>query len=133
MIACARAAAPRECCGILAGHEDRVDEFFPMTNVDASQWTYRLEPAEQFEVMRNLRKNGKKLVAIFHSHPASPAWPSPTDIRQAFFPGSDEPNYPDTAYVIMSLASTVPDTRAFLIDCENVREIPVLSEPSSAV
>jgi len=126
MIAHARAEDPKECCGILSGGDGCVDEFFSMTNADASELTYRLDPAEQFEVMRTIRKKNKDLVAIFHSHPASPAWPSPTDIRQAFFADSDEPNYPGVAYVILSLAGPDPDTRAFIIEKDSVSEIRIV-------
>jgi len=125
MVGHARRVSPAECCGILSGRGERVELFHPVTNVDASELTYRLAPDEQFRVFREIRRDGRSLLAIFHSHPASPPYPSPTDIRQAFFPGTREPNYPDAVYVIMSLAGAVPETRAFRIGPDGVAEIPI--------
>jgi proteasome lid subunit RPN8/RPN11 len=101
-------AFPNEACGLLAGKEDRPVKFFPMTNADASPATYRLDPKEQLQVFDQIDDEGWDLLAIFHTHTHSDAYPSDTDRRQAF--------YPDSRYLVMSLADrSKPVLRAFRI------------------
>jgi [CysO sulfur-carrier protein]-S-L-cysteine hydrolase len=102
------AAFPNEACGLLAGKEERPVKFFPMTNADASPATYRLDPKEQLRVFDEIDDEGWDLLAIFHTHTHSDAYPSDTDRRQAF--------YPDSWYLVMSLADRPnPVLRAFRI------------------
>jgi proteasome lid subunit RPN8/RPN11 len=106
--AAARAHAPLETCGLLAGAEQRVTKFYPLTNADASPEHFSMLPAEQFAAIKDMRKNGTRMLAIWHSHPASPARMSVEDLRLALTP--------DVAYVITSLA--VPEAvalRAFVV------------------
>jgi len=108
----AREQAPIEACGILGGPGDRVEVFFPMTNTDHSADHFLMEPAEQFKVIKSLRAAGQRVLAIHHSHPASPARPSAEDIRLALTP--------DVLYTILSLQGPAdPVLRAFAI-CEGV-------------
>ena len=61
---------------------------------------------------------GETLFSIYHSHVASPAYPSPTDVRMAFFPpGATEqpPMYPETYYILVSLQHEEADVRAYHI------------------
>ncbi|MBN1359385.1 MAG: M67 family metallopeptidase [Sedimentisphaerales bacterium] len=92
----ARAAAPIEACGILAGREGCVEKLYPMTNADQSTDHFMMEPAEQFSVVKDIRARGLTLLAVFHSHPETPARPSDEDIRLALTPG--------VMHVILSLA-----------------------------
>lgn len=114
--AAARAAAPLEACGLLAGDGGRVTRYFPMTNADASAEHFSMQPAEQFAVYKELRARGLKLLAIWHSHPATPARMSDEDLRLAFTP--------DVVYVILSLApgATAP-VRGFLVNDGKPEEI----------
>jgi len=99
---------PNEACGLLAGKEGRPVKFFPMVNRDASPVTYRLEPKEQLRVFDEIDDEGWELLAIFHTHTHSEAYPSPTDRKQAF--------YPDARYLVMSLSDrTSPVLRGFRI------------------
>jgi len=66
-----------------------------MTNTDRSNEHFMMEPREQFAVMKELRAKGLELLAIYHSHPESPARPSTEDIRLALTP--------DVSHVIVSL------------------------------
>ena len=68
---------------------------------------YRIDPREQLRAFRSMDEQGEELVAIYHSHPASQPFPSPTD--------RDEANYPDAFYVLVSLRSTEPELRSFRI------------------
>jgi proteasome lid subunit RPN8/RPN11 len=108
----ARKQAPIEACGILGGRNDQVEVFHPMTNTDHSADHFLMEPAEQFKVVKSLRAAGQRVLAIHHSHPASPSRPSAEDIRLALTP--------DVLYTILSLQGPAnPVLKAFAI-CEGV-------------
>lgn len=96
MVEQARDEAPVEACGILAGREGRVDRLYPMANADRSTDHFTMEPAEQFAVVKDIRSRGLMMLAIYHSHPETPARPSDEDIRLALTPG--------VTHVILSLA-----------------------------
>jgi proteasome lid subunit RPN8/RPN11 len=84
------AAAPLEGVGLLAvvaeGAAARGVRFYPGTNVDGSPTRYTMEPAEVLAAFRDIDANGWHFGAIIHSHPATPPVPSPTDLREAFYP-----------------------------------------------
>jgi proteasome lid subunit RPN8/RPN11 len=102
------AGFPNEACGLLAGKEGRPVKFFPMTNRDASTVTYRLDPREQLRAFDEIDDEGWDLLAIFHTHTHSEAYPSETDRAQAF--------YPEAAYLVMSLSDRAnPVLRGFRI------------------
>lgn len=115
LIAHAREGLPLEVCGILGGTGDTVRVMAPMTNADASGEHFTLEPREQFAVNRALRAQGLSILAIYHSHPASPAYPSSEDIRMAYTPG--------VSHVIISLADPAgAEIKSFLIANGQVEE-----------
>jgi proteasome lid subunit RPN8/RPN11 len=126
IISHSREAYPEEACGILAGKGNSVERVARMKNLDASRVTYRFDPDEQNRAFRDLQREGLRMVAIYHSHTDSPAYPSQTDIGRAFFPGTTEPNFPETAYVIVSLAQEKPEVRAFMIMEDGVEEISII-------
>jgi proteasome lid subunit RPN8/RPN11 len=126
IVAHARDEAPNECCGLLVGRDDahpdtnaappavpdhsspvRVADHVRCTNLEASPVRYRLDPAEHFAAIRRLRGTSDRIVGAYHSHPRSPAVPSATDLDEAF--------YPEFVWLIVSLAGTVPDVRAYRI------------------
>lgn len=100
---------PNEACGILGGSENAATVFYPMTNTEKSSVRYLMDPGEQFDVIRNLRSIKKEMVAIFHSHPHSQAFPSNIDVEMAYYP---------VIYLILSLEAE-PDLRGFTIDRKN--------------
>jgi [CysO sulfur-carrier protein]-S-L-cysteine hydrolase len=109
LIAHAREGFPLEVCGILGGREGAVERTFRMTNVDASNEHFTLEPREQFAVAKQLRAAGLEMLAVYHSHPESPARPSAEDIRLALTPG--------ISHVIISVMDRErPVLRSFKID-----------------
>lgn len=117
----ARKAAPLEACGLLGGKDGRVTEFYELTNMDSSSEHFSLKPEEQFTAIRDMRSKGLRMLAIWHSHPASPARMSPEDLRLAYTP--------DVAYLILSLADTnKPDLRGFVVNDNNPDEIVVTIE-----
>jgi sulfite reductase (ferredoxin) len=99
--------APNEACGYLAGQDGRVVKAIPLTNVDHSPEHFSLDPKEQFAAVRQLRAEGLAILAVYHTHPATPARPSAEDIRLAYDPGM--------IYVIASLQRGKPDIQAFRI------------------
>ncbi|MBI3990541.1 MAG: M67 family metallopeptidase [Candidatus Omnitrophica bacterium] len=116
MIAHAKNEYPNEACGILAGKTGNVEKAYKMANADKSPESYLMDPKEQFSVMKDMRKNDWELLGIYHSHVASPARPSATDIEMAF--------YPDAAYLIISLSDMdKPVIRSFSIKEGKFEEI----------
>jgi len=114
----AEAEAPIEACGILAGSDGKVEKLYKMTNADKSSDHFMMEPAEQFKVAKDIRSAGLKMLAIYHSHPATPARPSQEDIRLSLTP--------DVTYVIVSLQGPgSPAVKGFLIEDGNVGEVLV--------
>jgi len=95
MIQQAQAEHPNECCGLLAGKDGRVTQIYKMTNTQHSPVNYLMDPREQFAAFKDMRKREVELLAIYHSHPHTQAYPSKTDVRLAY--------YPEAAYLIMSL------------------------------
>ena len=100
---------PNECCGLIAAADGQPVKLFPMTNVDASPVTYRLDGKEQLQTFDELDRQGWDLWAIYHSHTHSEAYPSETDRKLAF--------YPDSRYILLSLEDREhPVLRSFFID-----------------
>lgn len=122
VIDAARAGLPNEAVGLLIGpayaaQEGRPTRFVPLTNAAASPYRYLLDPDEQLQVMLGLDDAGEVIWGIVHSHVASAAVPSATDVGLAF--------YPDSLYLICSLAEPVPVVRAWTIRDGEVSEVPV--------
>jgi proteasome lid subunit RPN8/RPN11 len=92
-----------------------------------------MDPQEQLNLELRRDRTGESLFAIYHSHVASEARPSPTDERMAFFPPGDfsqEPSYPDTYYILISLVNPdEPSVRAFRIRKGDSYEERVVEEP----
>jgi proteasome lid subunit RPN8/RPN11 len=96
IVAHARKDHPDEACGVLAGPEgsDRPERFIPMENAERSPTFYRFDAKEQLRVWREMDDNGEEPIVIYHSHTATEAYPSRTDISYA-----SEPN---AHYVLVS-------------------------------
>ena len=108
MIAHAKEDAPNECCGIIAGEDGRAAKLFRARNAEASPYRYNVEPRDLFRIFRECEENGWSFLAIYHSHTASEAYPSPTDVRLA--------TWPEAYYVLVSLKDAgKPVVRAFRI------------------
>ena len=113
-----RSVYPHEACGMLAGKGRVVEKIYEMTNIEHSNVSYLMDPAEQFRVMKEMRQEARDMVAIYHSHPHSAAYPSARDVELAF--------YPDSVYVIAgALAEERPEIRAFEIIDSEVREVEI--------
>jgi proteasome lid subunit RPN8/RPN11 len=127
--------APHECCGLLAGKDGRVTHHYKITNIVASQdagvqemfdqakvahlerlspeeradIAFWMDPKDMFAAQKDMRAQGTEMLASYHSHPVSPARPSPTDIKALA-------SYPDLVHLIVSLQdATKPAINAFRI------------------
>jgi [CysO sulfur-carrier protein]-S-L-cysteine hydrolase len=90
IVAHARQDHPDEACGVLAGPagSDRPQRFIPMTNAARSPTFYEFDSTEQFRVWREMDDQDEEPVVIYHSHTATEAYPSRTDIGLAAEPGA---------------------------------------------
>ncbi len=88
MVAHARADHPDEACGIITGPEgsDRPERFVAMINAERSPTFYRFDSGEQLRVWREMDAADEEPVVIYHSHTATEAYPSRTDISYASEP-----------------------------------------------
>ncbi|HKV38702.1 MAG TPA: M67 family metallopeptidase [Blastocatellia bacterium] len=111
----AAGSRPAECCGLLSGNGGLIRGVYPLRNEATRPETgYFASPEDLLAAMREIRVSGESMMGIYHSHPRSPAYPSPSDIEMAF--------YPDAFYFIISLDPRV-DIRAFSISRGRVREV----------
>jgi proteasome lid subunit RPN8/RPN11 len=117
-----RSGWPEEACGILGGTDSLATEVYPIKNVDENpRVRYLIEPQGQFAAFKDMRKKGLEMVAIFHSHPESPAYPSVTDVGLAY--------YQEAYYIIVSLKDREkPDAHAFKIIDNKIVEYPIVIE-----
>jgi len=117
LIAEARAALPRECCGLIEGMRDgdtiEVLALHPTRNLAETADAFEIDPAEHIRLLRELRRTGHEIVGCYHSHPNGSAVPSPRDRR-----GAAEAGF---VWVICAEA----DLRAFVWDAADFVEIAV--------
>ncbi|MGI8928673.1 MAG: M67 family metallopeptidase [Candidatus Limnocylindrales bacterium] len=118
----AREGVPNEACGLLAAGSYVADggastRYVPLRNAAESPYRYLIDPQEQLRVWLDLEDANEVPWAIVHSHVASPAVPSATDVGLAFFP--------DSLYVICSLAGELPTIRGWSIVDGVVTEVPL--------
>jgi proteasome lid subunit RPN8/RPN11 len=120
----ARAGVPNEACGIIAGDRFAIDggsplRFHALTNKAASPYRYLIDPDEQLKVNTEIDDADEVVWGIFHSHVASPAEPSPTDLESASFTGPQGEHrgwFPGSLYLICSLSDpTRPVARAWAL------------------
>ena len=120
IVAHARADHPDEACGVLAGPAgaDRPERFIPMTNAARSPTFYEFDSTEQFRVWKEMDDRDEEPVVIYHSHTATEAYPSRTDISYA--------NEPGAHYVLVSTRDpAITEFRSYRIADGQVTEEPV--------
>ena len=113
VIAHCQSRYPKEACGMLAGAKETAEpvvvQIYPMINVEDSPIGYSMDPKEQLQVEKQMRARGQRMLAIYHSHTATAAYPSPVDVRLAISP--------DLSYVLVSLKDRQqPDLKSYRID-----------------
>jgi [CysO sulfur-carrier protein]-S-L-cysteine hydrolase len=120
IVAHARRDHPDEACGVVAGPagSDRPVRMIEMLNAERSPTFYRFDSTEQLKVWREMDDADEEPVIIYHSHTATEAYPSRTDVSLA-----SEPN---VHYVLVSTRETAAvEFRSFRILDGVVTEEPV--------
>jgi [CysO sulfur-carrier protein]-S-L-cysteine hydrolase len=123
ILAPARADHPDEACGVVAGPagSDTPVRFIPMLNAERSPTFYRFDSLEQLRVWREMDERDEEPVVIYHSHTATEAYPSRTDVSYA--------SEPDAHYVVVSTRDPDRDEfRSFRIVDGGVTEEEVTVE-----
>jgi proteasome lid subunit RPN8/RPN11 len=120
----ARQDHPDEACGVIAGSagSDRPTRYIPMLNAARSPTFYQFDSLEQLKVWREMDDNDEEAVVIYHSHTATEAYPSRTDISYA--------SEPQAHYVLVSTRDeTEAEFRSYRILDGKVAEEPVTVVP----
>ena len=104
---------PNECCGILAGKDGLISALYRVRNSTPSPYRYEMDPKDQMNVMKESDEIGLDLMAFYHSHTHSPAYPSETDTRMAV-----ESGWVDFCYVLVSLEKQDPEVRFYMVDAK---------------
>lgn len=114
----ARDHAPRECCGVIAGSGGDLTALYRLTNLEPGNTRYLIDDEEFFRTYWEIENRGEELAAVYHSHPATVAWPSATDIANA--------TWPEAVYLICSLEHPDdPVIRGFRIIDGEIIEVPL--------
>ncbi|MGI3782336.1 MAG: Mov34/MPN/PAD-1 family protein [Janthinobacterium lividum] len=100
MVTHARADHPDEACGVIGGPEgsDTPVRLIPMINADRSPTFFRFDPSEQLAVAKQMWDDDEEIVVVYHSHTATEAYPSRTDVSYAA--------EPQAHYVLVSTAGS---------------------------
>ncbi len=116
MVAHARAGLPNEACGIIAGQDSRPAKIYLTANAEQSPYRYNIDARELKDIYDEMDRQEWEVFVVFHSHVATEAYPSRTDVRLAVW-------FPDAHYVIISLAEAQPSVRSFrIVDGEVTEE-----------
>lgn len=109
LVAHARGELPNECCGMVGGRDGEANVVIRVANAAASPLRYEMDPQEQYDALKAIEDEGGELLAIYHSHTKSAAYPSQTDVNQAVA-------WPEQIYLIVSLADAdAPDVKGYLL------------------
>jgi [CysO sulfur-carrier protein]-S-L-cysteine hydrolase len=103
----AREDVPNECCGLIGGVDGVATAIHRVPNAAASPLRFEMDPQEQYNAWKAIEDDGQELLAIYHSHTKSAAYPSQTDVNQAVA-------WPDPIWVIVSLQDPdSPDVKGY--------------------
>ena len=127
MVAHARADHPDEACGIIAGPEgsDTPERFVPMLNAARSPTFYEFDSGDLLRLYRDLDDRDEVPVVIFHSHTATEAYPSRTDVAYA--------SEPDAHYVLVSTRETGTEDGPYELRSFRIVDGQVTEEPISVL
>lgn len=125
----ARQAHPIECCGIIAAAvgSERATRLIPMVNRARSEVYFEFDPRQQLQVWREMDARDEEPRVFYHSHTASRAFPSATDIAFA----TDA----NAHYLIVSTADYDPPLRSFRIvqGCVSEEDVRIDARPAPAL
>jgi proteasome lid subunit RPN8/RPN11 len=123
IVAHAREDLPNECCGLVGGADGVARSVYRARNEFASPLSYRVAGEDQYRIIeKEMRERGEDLLAIYHSHTKSAAYPSQTDLNEAV-------SWPEQVYVIVSLADPgSPDVKAYWLKDKTIAEAELAVE-----
>ncbi len=126
LVAHAREDVPNECCGLIGGVDGVATEIHRVENAAASPLRFEMDPQAQYNAWKAIEDDGKELLAIYHSHTKSAAYPSQTDVNQAVA-------WPDPVWVIVSLQDpNSPDVKGYWLRDRKIADAEiVIEEPPS--
>jgi proteasome lid subunit RPN8/RPN11 len=127
MVAHARQDHPDEACGVIAGPagSDRPERFIPMVNAARSPTFYEFDSLDLLRLYREMDDNDEVPVVVYHSHTATEAYPSRTDISYA--------SEPEAHYVLVSTRETGQDDGPYELRSFRIVDGVVAEEPISVV
>lgn len=121
IVAHAREEAPRECCGLLVGTQERITEAVRASNIAADpRRQYLVDPRDHLAAVRLSRARGEQVIGAYHSHPRSPAVPSATDAAEGFS---------HFLFIIVSLAAPAPALSGWRWEDGNFAAVPLVRLP----
>lgn len=90
IVAHAKRDHPDEACGVVAGPEgsDRPERLVEMVNAAGSPTFYEFDPTELLALYKQMWARDEEPVVVYHSHTATEAYPSRTDVSFAGEPGA---------------------------------------------
>jgi [CysO sulfur-carrier protein]-S-L-cysteine hydrolase len=123
MVVHAREDLPNECCGLIGGDDGGAKTLYRARNAFASPFSYRVDPGDQYRIIeKEMRERGEELLAIYHSHTKSPAYPSQTDLNEAA-------SWPEQVYLIVSLRDPdAPEVKAYWLKDGEIAEAELVVE-----
>ena len=122
MVAHAREDLPNECCGMVGGSDDGASVVIPVVNSAASPLRFEMDPQGQYNALKAIEDDGKEMLAIYHSHTKSAAYPSQTDVNQAV-------NWPDAIYLIVSLQDEdAPEVKGYWLKDLTIADVELVVE-----
>jgi proteasome lid subunit RPN8/RPN11 len=117
LVAHAREDLPNECCGMIGGRDGAATRVVRVENAAASPLRYEMDPQGQYDALKAIEGEGEDLVAIYHSHTRSAAYPSQTDVNEAVM-------WPEQVYVIVSLENAdAPDVKAYSLKDMKIADV----------
>jgi len=117
MIAHAEEDLPNECCGMIGGSDGIAETLYRARNEFATPYSYKIDSNDQYRITeKEMRDRGEELLAIYHSHTRSAAYPSQTDLNEAA-------KWPEPVYLIVSLEDRgAPVVKGFWLKDERIAD-----------
>jgi proteasome lid subunit RPN8/RPN11 len=122
MVAHAQADLPNECCGMVGGAGGEAGAVIPVVNSAASPLRFEMDPQGQYDALKAIEEDGGELLAIYHSHTKSAAYPSQTDVNQAV-------SWPDAIWLIVSLQDAdAPEVKGYWLKDLKIADAELIFE-----
>ena len=107
---------------MVGGSDDGASVVIPVVNSAASPLRFEMDPQGQYNALKAIEDDGKEMLAIYHSHTKSAAYPSQTDVNQAV-------NWPDAIYLIVSLQDEdAPEVKGYWLKDLTIADVELVVE-----